>query len=295
MSVFKKQTKQNKPEQPPKPRPYWHKDVKWVLSLVLCMVLGLWLFLNVAHRVTSREIAIDLMTNVVTLGIEQNGQVDQKAVEELRRKINESPTKSFQPIQGFPATITEQDLQLPPDQLVDKIFRQITEPMYDKGARKLAEEQTGDKAQQDKFVNDASAFAPLSKQGHDEIGKWVLISSLAVLVIMAGAVWFSHGWGRLVTPGLVILIVSLPGLVVFSGLRAWAGSPAEPAPEAQNYIQLVSGAKGAFEPAAIGGQQVYKTAVFVGLGMLAAALIGKIVTRIVVAARHKSEPEHAKL
>lgn len=285
----------SKPSDPPRPRPYWHKDVKWMLSLILCGLLGLWLLLAVVHRATSREIAVDLMTNLVTLGIEQNGNVDQKAVDDLKRKVAESPTKSIQPIEGFPVTITEQDLQLPPDQLVDKIFRQVTEPLYDKGARKLAEEQTSDKTQQDKFVNDASAFTLLSKEGHAAIGKWVVISGIFVLLVMGGAVWFSHGWGRLVTPGLVIMIVSLPGLIVFSGLSAWSKAPAEPASEAENYLQLASSAKGAFASVATGGQQVYRTVVLVGLGLLVAALIGKIITKIVMHARQKSQPEHAKL
>lgn len=299
MSVIKKLVRSpkadEKADEPAKPRPYWHKDVKWVCSLILCVVLGLWLLLSVAHRATSRDIAIDLMTNLVTLGITQNGEVDQKALDQLRQKINESPNKSFQPIKGFPATITQQDLQLPPEQVVDRIFRQITEPLYDKGARKLAEEQTSDKTQQDKFVNDASAFTVLSKEGHDQVGKWVLISSLAVLAVMAGAVWFSHGWGRLVTPGLVILLVSLPGLLVFSGLKAWTGMPAESVTEVQSYAELASSAKGAFEPVAVGGQQVYRTASLVGLGLLVAALIGKIVTKIVARTRHKPEPERTKL
>lgn len=295
MSGIKKLIEWRKAAPSDKPRPYWHKDAKWVLSLLLCVVLGLWLLLAVVHKATSRDVAVDTMTGLITFGVAQHGQVDQQAVDELRRKIAESPTKSIQPIEGFPITIAEADLQLPPDQLVDKIFRQLTVKLYDKGARQLAEEQTSDKAQQDKFVNDASAIALFSKEGHDKVGTWLLVTALTVLILMIGTAWFSHGFGRLVTPGLVILVVSLPGFIIFSALTAWSRSPAEPASEAENYIQLAANARGVLEPILAGGQQVYRSACLVAVGLLAAALVGKIVVKLVARANRKPQSERVKL
>lgn len=273
------------PVGPKKPRPYWYVDAKWMLSLVLCVVLGAWLMLMVAHRATSREIGVDLMTRMVTLGIVQNSEVDQKAVDELRRKIAESPTKSIQPIPGFPVKITEKDLELPPQELVDRVFRQVTEPLYDKGARKFAQEQTSDKAQQDKFVKDASLVGVISKDGHERIGKWVLIVGVIVVVLMAGVVWFSHGFGRLVTPGIVLLLVSLPGLIVFSGLHAAVSKPSADGSDADVTAQLFAAGKDALLPLITASRQLYITAALIGLGLLIGALLGKLIRSIIVRRR----------
>lgn len=289
MKAFTKLIPAQKPDKPQKPRPYWHVDAKWLFGLVLCVVLGFWLLLVAAHRVTSRDIGIDLMTNMVTMGIAKNGAVDQAGLDELKRKISESPTKSIQPIPGFPATITEQDLALPPEQVIDRVFRQITEPLYDKGARKFAQEQTSDKTQQDKFVNDASLIGLISKEGHDKIGGWVLAGFLVVCIIAAGAIWFSAGFGRLVTPGLVLLLVSFPGLILFSGLRAWVSQPAERTVEAQDISQAFMAARGSFLPVAEAGQQTYKLAVLLGIGLLVAALLGKIIVHAVRRARQPAD------
>jgi hypothetical protein len=275
-----------------KPRPYWHVDAKWVCGIVLCVVLGVWLLLMVAHQATSREIAVQVMTNMITVGMKQGSAEDnKKAIESLRKQIAESPTKSIQPFPGFPATITEADLALSPQKFREKIFRQVTEPLYDKGARQLAEEQTKDKAKQDKFVNDASAFSLFSKEGHDRIGGWVIIGGLIVLLVAAAAIFFSHGFGRIITPAVALLIVSLPGLALFSGLHAAASQPPDPNIEPKDYAQLVLSARGAFVPLTAAAQQVYLTTTAIAGGLLLAAAIGKIVYAFVRRARHtKAQP-----
>jgi hypothetical protein len=277
-----------------KPRPYWHVDVKWVSGLVLCLVLAVWLLLMVAYQATQRETAIQLMTNMITVGMKQgSSEENKKALDALRKQIAESPTKSIQPFPGFPATITEADLSLSYEKFRDKIFRQVVEPLYDKGARKLAEEQTKDKAKQDKFVKDASALSLFTKEGHDRIGGFVIIGGLVVLAVAAAAVFFSHGFGRIVTPAVVLLVVSLPGLILFSGLHAAASQPPDPNVEPKDYVQLVLSARGAFVPLTATGQQVYLAALLTALGLLVAAALGKLGHALLSRYRLKGETRKA--
>lgn len=260
------------------PRPYWHVDAKWVSGIVLAIVLAVWLILFAAWQITSRDIAVPLMTNMITFGMKQGDTAaNQQALEELRKKIAESPTKSIEPLPGLPATITEADLLLGADGLREKLFRQITEPLYDKGARKLAEERTADKSQQDKFVNDATALSFINRESHDRIGWWVIIWGAVTLVIVGLTVLFSYRFGRLVTPAVVLLLVSLPGLAAFLVLSAIVAQPSAPAANAQSYFELAAAAKGAFAPAVSAGRQVYLTAVLVGLGLLVVSLLGKVI------------------
>src|SRR5688572_30236023 len=94
-----------------KPRPYWHVDAKWVSGIVFGAVLAVWLLLFVVHQFTQREVAVQLMTNIVTFGMKTgDAAANQQAIENIRKQIAESPTKSFQPLPGV--TITEADLAL---------------------------------------------------------------------------------------------------------------------------------------------------------------------------------------
>lgn len=259
-----------------KPRPYWHVDAKWVSGIVFGVALAMWLLLVVAYQVTQRETAVKLMANLVTFGMPVGDEASQQqALESLRKQIAESPTKSIETLPGV--KITEADLALGPVALRDKIFTQFAEPIYDKGTRRVAEEQTSDKAAQDKFVNDATVFSLVTKESHDRIGVAVWIVGFVVLALSALAAYFSFRFGRIVTPALVLLLVSLPALLVFSAVVAITSQPAQANTEIQSYFELAMAGKGAFLPAAVAGQQVYLTSTLLALGLLAAAFIGKIV------------------
>jgi hypothetical protein len=169
-------------------------------------------------------------------------------------------------------------LALSPTEIRDKIFApliNLAEPLYDKGARAVAEQVTPDKAAQDKFVNDASLLSILSKENHDKVGGFVWIGLLLVLLLAAAAAYFSHGFGRLVTPAVALLAVSLPALIIFSMLRAWLSQPPDDG-ATEDISQALLAARGALEPLASTGQQVYLTAIGVAGGLLLMAILGRV-------------------
>lgn len=265
----------------PRQRPYWHVDAKWIFSLLLSVVLAVWLVQVVIYKVTDRDTGTKLLTNVITLGIKKGSLADQqKSLEELRAKVQASATKSIQPIPGFPATITEADLQLTPDQLVQKVFGQVSAPMYDQGIRAVAEQHSSNRAEQEKFIQQASVLGFFSKEQHKSQGKVVWWLLAVVLLLTAGAAWFSSGFGRLVTPAVVLLVVAVPALMVSNGLYFWTTHPGDVlAANPTNPVELLSAARGSFVPVAEAARQVYLVAVLCGVGLLMAAVIGKIVVR----------------
>lgn len=275
-------------------RPYWHVDAKWIFGILLSVILALWLLLVVAYNVTSREVAVPTIKGVLQAFINSIpvGEASQEAIDDFRQQIAESPTKSLQLIPGAPA-ITEADLNLSPEQLRDKIFNpilDIAEPLYDKGARALAQEQTDDKVAQDKLVNDLSAVGILSKQSHEAIGQWVIIGLFAVLAVGVPAALFSYRFGRIVTPASVMLIVGLPGLIAFSALAAPGPSEQTAAADAQNYLELTMANKGALTPMFAAGQQVYAMVVLIALGLLVGTILGKVAYVIIKRAKNSPGP-----
>lgn len=267
-----------------RPRPYWHVDAKWVVSILLSVFLAAWLLLMVAYQVTSRDVAVSIMKGafqafIDDIPLDQGGEA---AVNDLRQRIAESPTKSIQPmpIPGSSVAITEADLDLPLTQLRDKIFSpilELAEPLYDKGVRALVAERTDDPAEQEEFAKQLSLVGAIDKQGHNVIGGWLLVVGVAVLPLLAMAVYFSDRFGRIVTPAIVLLMVSLPGLLLFSVLVAGVGQPTESVAEPpQDYLQQALANKGVLLPAATVGQNVYTISTIIAVGLIAATSIAKI-------------------
>ena len=268
----------------PKPRPYWHVDLKWIFGLLLLAVTGWWLLLLVAYRITAPSTGVALTTNLLSY-IFSRGDLDNPAgVSELRAKIAQTPTGSLQPIPGFPVTITLHDVDtLSPRDLRLKIFGQIASPLYYKGVEGYAKEITNDPAQQKKFENDATLLNLVTQDRHAAIGKLAVMTGIVAFVLLAGMVYFSAGFGRFVAPAFVLLALGLPGSLIFTGLRAWSTQPAAAsAQQSESVGAIVDATKGSLTPALASAQKIYLVALATAVVLLLAAIIGKIVAAIFV-------------
>jgi hypothetical protein len=257
---------------PTKVRPYWHVDLKWIAGILLFFSLGFSLLLAAMYNVTQRDVATEAGTVVVASLFSPNGLDAPEDLTELRRQLAASPNKTIAPIPSFPtATITESDVDtLSPRDLRLKIFRQVIAPIYDKGVEGAAKEFTSDPDQQKKFANDAQLLQLLTKQTHDAIGAMLVLTVSVSVLFAAAVVFFSYRWGRVANLGLVFLLVSIPGtflglLLSFPPQDGDGGGAKALPPEVASMLG-----------AAVGG--VYFWAIWIGVALLAAAGIGKIVT-----------------
>jgi hypothetical protein len=111
----------------------------------------------------------------------------------------------------------------------------------------------------------------MSKSTHNML---LLISKIALgtsLLWFAGLIYFSAGWGRLVSPGLVLVLVSPVGVLIGWLLEIFSKkneSIASLLPQnvMTNLAQSIN--------------DTYRTAMWAGLGMLVIAGVGKVVTKM---------------
>ena len=261
----------------PSPRPYWHVDLKWVSGILFFFAVGISLLLFNLSALTERERATTISATVIATMFSKDGLDDPKDIEILKQQAALIPGDIITPIPQFPTLqVSKADLMAKsPRELRIALFKQLTEPIYDKGLKGAAKEFTADPVSQEKFQKDATLLGAFTKSTHDAFERALLWTSLFAGVMLLLLVYFSAGWGRLVSPGLVLLLVSPLG-TIFSLLLLYppkdgdAPFAALPASVAQEIGTSLN--------------QSYMSATLIGVGLLVLAGVGKIVQ---TALRHK--------
>jgi hypothetical protein len=199
-----------------KPRPYWHVDMKWIGGIGFFFALSATLLLYNLSALTERDRAVNISATVVAGLFSRQGLDDESGLAELRAKAALLPGDTVAPIPQFPfVTITKQELQtMSARDLRVKIFSQITGPIYDKGLSGAAASFTPNPDEQKKFEKDATLLGVFTKTTHEVLQGAFVIALIVTFVAAAEMIFFSAGWGRLVSPGLVLLLVSPVGAII---------------------------------------------------------------------------------
>lgn len=264
----------NKPAVAVKQRPYWHVDMKWVCGIGAFFALSAALVLVNLAILTERERAVELSATVIAGLFSRNGIEDAEGVEEFRRLAAAAPGDEVAPIPQYPWLKVSKDdaANLSPRELKVKIFRQLTEPIYDNGLSETARRVSDNPDEQQKFQKDAALLGLLTRSTHETLRQFALIAGLAATLFLVGAVLFSAGWGRLVTPGIIALLVgpfgALAGLLLARPPRDGDGPLASLTPELSH--QLGTALLNSYGAVCIAG----------GV-LLLGAVIGKIVLMLV--------------
>lgn len=201
---------------PPLSKPYWYVDLKWVFGLVLLASLGATLLLFAARQVTERETAINLSAGAIGAYLTHGNTDDQAGIDKLKAQAAAAPNQTIYPIPGFPtAALTLTDLNtLTTSQITQKLFSQVTSPIYDLGIEGAAKKFSSDPAAQQSFIKQASLLRVMTKTTHDKISTLFIILALVSALLLLGLILFSFGWGKLGDPGLIFFITGLPGAFV---------------------------------------------------------------------------------
>lgn len=195
-------------------RPYWHVDLKWICAILLTAVLAATLPVTVAHRLTEKGPATNLIAYTMAGMTSPQGIDSEAGLAEMKARVLEKGSETVK-LAGIDVVFTAQDMNtLSPRELRLKVFRAFADRFYDQGAKGLAQNQGFDAATVKKFENDASLINLFSAEMHERIGTVLLWMALADLLLVAAVIFFSRRFGRLVSPGVVFLLVGLPGIVL---------------------------------------------------------------------------------
>jgi hypothetical protein len=271
------------------PRPYWHLDAKWIAGILLFFSLGACLLLYNLSALTERRQAVTLSAAVVANLFSPKGLDDTNGLNEFRQQVAKMPGTTVSPIPQFSSIkLSKHDaLTLSPADLKIAIFSQITGPIYDIGLEAAAKQFTPNPAEQQQFVKQAAPLGILTTSTHTLIQSLFVASLCTSVILAAFLIFFSAKWGRLVSPGIVLLAISPIGtLASLLLLHPPAGAGLFGASVPTSVTQSVGGTLGHSYP--------YATAL--GVALLVAAFIGKIITSVtrqshnaLALARHSNE------
>lgn len=210
-------------------RPYWHVDAKWIFGILATFFLTLSLLLYVLANLTSEKTFIPLATLVVASQFSRDGLDDPREIEETKRKYLNSGEDVFYPLGNKNVKITRAELEtLSPREIRLRIFRQVVEPYYYEGAEGVANRTTATPKQKEQIKKQAGLLSFANKKTHQTFFTFFLISVIPVVLAFTGLIYFSYRYGKLISPAVVLLLVTtLPSLffLVLANARQRGADP----------------------------------------------------------------------
>ena len=248
----------------PSVRPYWYVDAKWICGILLALALTIALTFLTLAKLTDQDQGPKIAALVIGTTFIRGDTVD---TPDNRQALAEHGGV-IQPFANIPSVkITADDLKLTPGQLSLKVFKPLTESIYNDGIEGAADKFGATAEQKAKFKKDASLFTIFTKTAHQKLQGIFILFAIVSLLLALGVVYFSAGWGRLSNLGFLLLLISVPGTLVALMLNH---------PPKDEY-----GGFGTFSPELTSqlGQAAaaaYTKVTLLGLALLVAALFGRV-------------------
>ena len=269
-----------------KPCPYWHVDAKWIAGILLLFILSATMLTSILTQITDEEQGIEILTIMLANSFSREGLDQEGDIEIIRENIAESPDGSWEPLPGLNISVREEDMAgLSPREIRLWFFRKLAEPIYYEGQDGLANLAT-DPEMRENMEGDLGPLGFINVGTHARLNRILLILTLASLALLGLLVYFSYSFGRLGSPGCVIFLAAVPGVVVFSLMRGWlenaARNPTEASEESAMtiYTQLIERLAGDVLPGIVQkGLWTYLLLTLVGMALILAAVAGALVIR----------------
>jgi hypothetical protein len=266
-------------------RPHWYVDAKWMFGSIFVFVFGLFLLSVGLFNLSTPTTGVNTLAKIVAVEFSRNGLDDSTEIQMLRDQLAASTNGTIKPIPTLNISISAKDLAgKTPREIRLMFFRQIALPIYNDGQG--AENVLKDPAVKASFQGDTLLLrAVFSAHSHNVISVAMYVLGTISVLLLGLVIFFSFRLGRLANPGLQILVSSWLWALIFF-------ITAKVAPTATLSLGFLG------ESAAYGGMvtpfihevvpdvanillQPYLYASILGLGLLAIALVGKIIYSIV--------------
>jgi hypothetical protein len=266
-----------------KPRPYWHVDAKWITGILLIFLLNITFVVFILVQITAPEpgIALLTMTLASAYSFESGGLDAPDDIEVMRQKIAESPNGEWQPIPGMRIVVREEDIAgKTPREVRLWFFQQWAEPLYYEGEHGLTNLITDPKMQKG-VEGGVGPLGFISAATHRMLLRVLIAFGLVSFFFLGWLVFFSYRFGRLSSPGCVIFLAAIPGLILMAGVRGWLGqaqnpSAADELPALARYTQLAADVLPGIVQTAL---LIYVCLIVLGVGLMFIALVGTVFVR----------------
>ena len=197
-------------------RPYWHVDAKWIAGLILVIILNVTLLLAGLVQLTAEQPAIEILTMSTALLNSPNGLDDEADIALLRLALAVSPDGTIQPVPGLQISISAQEIEgLTPREMRLRYFQKWAEPVYQDGIEGLAA-LADDPALKAEILEQGAWYNALTLKTHRTLQQAFVLSGAAGFFFLLLLVLFSYRFGRIASPGWVLLLGSLPGAILFT-------------------------------------------------------------------------------
>lgn len=261
---------------PPRVRPHWHVDGKWLAALLLLVLWSATLLGVGLYRLSGERVAVPLLTTLLAASFSREGLDSEKDLAEFRERLRTAPEQTLRPIEDLKLAVRYEEVEgLTPRETRLVVFRKLAEPLYRDGAEgilRLSRDVTTEG--RDRLRRDTAVIAPVTRDWHERLRTPVVVLGAAALLVLALLVYFSAGLGRLVSPGLVLTLAGLPGLVLLAIRNAARGEAATlPAGETADVGYVAREAIPIAAPALTSG---YLVSLGLGAALILAAVVGRL-------------------
>ncbi len=263
----------------PKTRPSWQTDAKWVVGIVAFLVVAATALVGSLVKLTERETAMTLASTVMATMFSPSGLDDPRDVDLVRAELETDPDQTLEPLPGV--TITAADVEgKSPREIRLLLFRRLAEPIYDHGTFADSTNEPAANVDEQGLItptaDQVGLLVLLSNESHQLILKVqtiaLIVSALLLLLLIA----LSTGFGRLVSPGWVLLLVSgLPMIILtLASLYLERSSPAPPTGEPSIATVAASAAADLAPTVLAAVRSIYAPLLWTGLGLILVATLG---------------------
>lgn len=196
-------------------RPGYYPDLKWICGLLAAFGLGLTLLLSTLSVLTSQAVLVPIASGVVTNLLTQNNQGSNQDATALITALKKQPGDTVYPIPGQPVSLSKQELDsIKPAELMPLAIERLATSYYELGVDGVIAQQQLTGEQRAAVEGQAGLLKYLNKNTHDKIASVARVAAWVTLLPFIGLIFFSYSLGRLVSPGVVLLLVALPGTIL---------------------------------------------------------------------------------
>lgn len=263
-----------------KPRLYWYVDLKWISGILFLTSLFVAIQVFTLYKITSPQLAIRIITITTASMYSPDGLDDTKTLDEVREKMLAEKTEVFYPFPDKTIAITKSDIQtMSARDLRLKIFSQLAEKIYYNklDIKSVGQSETG----QNNAFKQFGLIAIFTEQFHNSVSSMLWWFALPCVLFLALMIYFSAGFGRLVSPAVVIIIAAGPSALISLAIANAPRRQPVSAAKADDVMARVGGVLSDVVPQTVTQiSKIYGALLLIAVLLLLTAGLGKLITVI---------------